>query len=112
MANKTNNRNRGVLTAKNNSKEAPHPLLNDRGRVTGCFYIRDDGTHIEYELATDPPEAAFWTTYRLKSTHVKVVGKYDRSERAALAREICNDIIEREKPVKPEKPKPNRRRRL
>lgn len=102
MANKASNRGRSTPTDKGNTtSEGSHPLLNDKGRVTGCFYIRDDGTHIEYELATDPPEAVFWKTYRLKSTHIKVVGKYDRSEKAALAREICNDIVQREKPVKP-----------
>lgn len=111
MANKASNRGRNASTNKSNTTpEGSHPLLNAKGRVTGCFYIRDDGTHIEYEVATDPPEAAFWRTYRLKATHIKVIGKYDRSEKAALAREICNDIVQREKPVPKPKPKKIRRR--
>lgn len=107
----THNRNRSVSSNKSNTKEtSDHPLLNRKGRVTGCFYIRDDGTHVEYELATDPPEAAFWSTYRLKAAHIKVVGKYDRAEKSALAREICNDIVSREKALPKEKPKKTRRR--
>ena len=111
MAVKTTNRLRSTAPAKSNTekKSAGHGLLDSRGRVTGCFYVRDDGTHIEYELATDPPEAAFWATYRLKSSHIKVIGKYDRSEKAALAREICNSIVKHEKP--PPKPKPKKIRR-
>lgn len=111
MAVTTRNRNRSVAADKSNAKEtSKHPLLNGKGRVTGCFYIRDDGTHIEYELATDPPEAAFWKTYKVKANHIKVVGKYDRSEKAALAREICNSILEHEKPPpKPKQPKVRKR---
>jgi len=110
LAIKTNNRNRSAAPTKSNTaEERSNPLLNAKGRVTGCFYVREDGTHIEYELATDPPEAAFWSTYRLKATHIKVIGKYDRSEKAALAREICNSIKEHEKP--PPKPKPKKVRR-
>ena len=111
MAIKASNRGGDTSTSKGNTTpEESHPLLNAKGRVTGCFYIRNDGTHIEYELATDPPEAAFWRTYRLKATHIKVVGKYDRSEKAALAREICNSILEHEKPPpKPKQPKVRRR---
>jgi hypothetical protein len=111
LAVKTNNRNRSTAPAKSNTKEKSegHGLLNSKGRISGCFHVRDDGTHIEFELATDPPEAAFWSTYRLKPSHIKVVGKYDRSEKAALAREICNSIVEHEKP--PPKPKPKKVRR-
>jgi len=74
-------------------------MLNSKGRVTECFFVRADGTHIEYELATDPPEAAFWSTYKLKPGHIKVVGKYDRKIKTELAKEICNDINCREAKV-------------
>ena len=74
-------------------------MLNSKGRITGCFFVREDGTHIEYELATDPPEAAFWTTYKLKPKHIKIVGKYDRKIKTALAKEICDDIARSEAKV-------------
>lgn len=111
MAVKNNNRNRSTPAYQSNPKEKSpgHKLLNSKGRVTGCFYVRADGTHIEYELATDPPEAAFWSTYKLKSTHIKVVGNYDRSEKTALAKEICNSINEHEKAPKPENTDKTRR---
>lgn len=78
-------------------------LLDRDGCIPGCFYVRDDGTTIEYKLKTDPPEAAFWTTYKLKPSHIKVVGKYDRKTKSALAKEICDEITRHEQ----SKPKPS-----
>ena len=74
----------------------PAGLLDADGCISRCFFIRDDGTTVEYKLKTDPPEAVFWSTYKLKPAHVKIVGKYDRQTKNALAREICNDITNRE----------------
>ena len=39
------------------------------------FYKTDDGKEIEYYLQTDPPEAMYWSTYRLKLTHIKLKTK-------------------------------------
>lgn len=80
----------------------PAGLLDSDGCISRCFFIRDDGTTVEYKLKTDPPEAVFWSTYKLKPAHIKVVGSYDRQTKNALAREICNDIIESER----KQPKP------
>ena len=66
-------------------------MLDSKGRINGCFYIRDNGEVIEYALATDPPEAVFWSTYKLKPAHVKVKAKYDRKTKYAIAKEICDD---------------------
>lgn len=112
MAVKTINRRRNTTSNKSNPEKTStgHGLINSKGRITGCFYVRNDGTHIEYELATDPPEAAFWSTYRLKPAHIKVVGNYDRAQKTALAHEICNSIVEHEKPAPKEKPRKIRRR--
>lgn len=74
----------------------PAGLLDSDGCISRCFFVREDGTTVEYKLKTDPPEAVFWSTYRLKPAHVKVVGKYDRKTKNALAREICDDIIQSE----------------
>lgn len=75
----------------------PAGLLDSDGCISRCFFIRDDGTTVEYKLKTDPPEAVFWSTYKLKPAHIKVVGKYDRKTKTALAREICNDIVQNER---------------
>lgn len=55
------------------------------------YYTNDDGVWA-YELRTDPPEAAYWSTYKLKVSHVKVLSKADRSTAAALRAEILADI--------------------
>ena len=56
------------------------------------FYKTDDGKEIEYYLQTDPPEAMYWSTYRLKLTHIKLKNKYDKKISRTLRKEIFNSI--------------------
>ena len=57
------------------------------------FYKTDDGKEIEYYLQTDPPEAMYWSTYRLKLTHIKLKTKCGPAiYRAQLRKEIFDSI--------------------
>ena len=59
-------------------------------------YMPDDTTEIEYLLLTDPPEAIYWKTYKLKKSHIKLLTKVDRSQAAELRSEILEDILRTE----------------
>tara|TARA_Y100000289_G_C3842687_1_gene109369 strand:- start:242 stop:517 length:276 start_codon:yes stop_codon:yes gene_type:complete len=52
---------------------------------------------IQYSLKTDPAEAQYWTTYRLKKSDIKLETKTDRSTAALLRKEILDDITSTEK---------------
>lgn len=58
------------------------------------MYYERDGTLIEYRLLTDPPEAVYWLTYKLKKSDIKLVTKFDRSTAAQIKQEIYEDILE------------------
>ena len=60
------------------------------------IYMKD-GKQIQYSLTTDPPEAQYWTTYRLKKSDIKVEIKTNRSTAALLRKEILDDITSTEK---------------
>lgn len=51
---------------------------------------------IQYTLKTDPPEAMYWTTYRLKVTDIKILTKLDKQTTAKIRKDIFNDIISNE----------------
>lgn len=51
---------------------------------------------VEYTLKTDPPEAMYWSTYKLKKSDVKILTKASRSDAAKLRQEILDDINEQE----------------
>lgn len=55
------------------------------------FYC-EDGATIEYSLKTDPPEAEYWSTYRLKKSHIQIITPMDRSEKAAWREKILRSI--------------------
>jgi len=57
------------------------------------MYYERDGTLIEYRLFTNPPEAAYWQTYKLKKSDIKLVSKFDRSTAAEIKQEIFEDIL-------------------
>ena len=59
------------------------------------FYKRK-GSLVEYKLVTDPKEAMYWTTHRLKKSEIKIMTQGDRSTTAQLRQEILSDIISRE----------------
>lgn len=55
------------------------------------FY--NDGDRLwKYTLKTEPPEAAHWSTYKLKLSHIKILEKVDRATAARLRAEILEDI--------------------
>ena len=51
---------------------------------------------VKYTLKTDPPEAMYWSTYKLMKSHVKILTKANRKEAARLRQEILDDIIKQE----------------
>lgn len=57
------------------------------------FFTDEDGTVIQYDLVTDPPEAMYWTTYRLKKSHIKIISKMDRTEAASYREKILASIL-------------------
>ena len=59
-----------------------------------CY--KKDSKIINYTLQTDPLEAMYWSTYRLKKTDVKLLDKFDRSTAAEIKQEIFDDIVSRE----------------
>jgi len=64
-----------------------------------------DGTLIEYTLKTDPPEAMYWTTYRLKKRDIQIITKTDKATATQIRQEIFDDIISREPNIKTTKDK-------
>ena len=69
-----------------------------------CFHVMKDGTEIQFEIVTNPPEALYWapTSYKLKLTDIRIITKMPRKEMQAIRKEILNDIVEKES-----KPHPN-----
>ena len=59
-------------------------------------YDRDKNSTVQYTLQTDPPEAIYWTTYRLKVEHIKIITKLNKQTMTKVRREIFDDIISRE----------------
>tara|TARA_Y100000114_G_C11538070_1_gene221262 strand:+ start:139 stop:375 length:237 start_codon:yes stop_codon:yes gene_type:complete len=59
------------------------------------FYQRSQKEVIAYHLKTDPPEAMYWSTYKLKPEHIVLVN-YDRGEETKICFEIYQDIIRSE----------------
>jgi hypothetical protein len=63
------------------------------GVLHKCIHVKQDGSEIEFQLHTDPPEALFWSTYRLKKSDISIVTKgLDRSAKAELRQEILDEI--------------------
>ena len=56
------------------------------------YYKTNSGEKVEYYLQTDPPEAMYWSTYRLKLSHIKLKSKYDKEVSRTLRKEIFNSI--------------------
>ena len=60
----------------------------------GEMFFRDiDGDLWQYELKTDPPEAMYWETYKLKRTDVKVITDADAETKKRVQQEIYKDIL-------------------
>ncbi len=66
-----------------------------RHKKMEMVYVKD-GKTIKYKIVTNPPDAAYWSTHRLKKSEIKLITKYDRSTAATIRQEILDDIITRE----------------
>lgn len=56
------------------------------------IYVHDDGVRYKYELKTDPPEAMFWTTKKLKSGELKVYDSEGKQVFGKIKEIILEDI--------------------
>jgi hypothetical protein len=62
--------------------------------IKGEMFFRDiDGDLWQYELKTNPPEAVYWETYKLKLTDIKVISNADKETKRRIRQEIYKDII-------------------
>ena len=66
------------------------------------IYFPKGRVPIKYDIITDPPEAMYWETYKLKKNDIKIITKLDRTAAAEMRAEILADILETEKPDAPE----------
>ena len=55
------------------------------------FYCEGDAM-IEYTLKTDPPEAQYWSTYKLKKSHIQFITPMDRTAKAEWREKILRSI--------------------
>mgnify|MGYP003628640628 FL=1 len=64
-------------------------LANTKGEM---FFRDIDGDVWQYELKTNPPEAVYWETYKLKPTDIKVISEADTEVKKRIRQEIYKDI--------------------
>jgi len=60
------------------------------------FFTDIDGDVWQYELKTNPPEAMFWETYKLKPMDIKVLAEVNKETRVRVRKEIYKDITDSE----------------
>ena len=56
------------------------------------FFKDIDGDVWKYELKTNPREAIYWDTYKLKVSDIKVLGSADKETKNRVRLEIYKDI--------------------
>ena len=56
------------------------------------YFVEADETAIQYTLKTEPPEAMYWATYKLKKSDIKIISKMDRSQAAMYREKILASI--------------------
>lgn len=61
------------------------------------WHRRKDGTIVEFLIRTDPPEALYWMTYKLKVSDIILVSKVAAGEKTKLRREIYDELVEKER---------------
>lgn len=61
------------------------------------WHKRKDGTIVEFLIRTDPPEALYWMTYKLKVTDIMLITKVPAEEKTKLRREIYDELAEKER---------------
>ena len=57
------------------------------------WHQRKDKTMIEFVIVTDPPEALYWMTYKLKVADIRLVTKVPSTDKTEIRREIYDDIV-------------------
>jgi hypothetical protein len=67
------------------------PLLNDN-----MFFTFEDATY-RFELHTDPPEAMYWSTYKVKASHLKVFDDNNKQVFGPAKEALLNDLDEERK---------------
>ena len=68
------------------------------------FDSKDAGT-IEWTWRTQPPEAIYWKTYKVKKRDVRITSKVNPEQRKNLTNEIYEDIMLTEHPPIVKQPK-------
>ena len=67
------------------------------------FYQPDSKVLITYTLITDPPEAMYWQTFKIKKSHIKILSKCSRADQARYRQEILTEINKETAVDEPEK---------
>ena len=52
------------------------------------WHKRKDGTLIEFVIVTDPPEALYWMTYKLKVADIRLVTKVPSTDKTEIRRDL------------------------
>jgi hypothetical protein len=61
--------------------------------MIGEMFYRDiDNDLWQFELHTTPPEALYWTNYKIKLEDIKIISKADKHIRNRIRTEILKDI--------------------
>lgn len=61
------------------------------------WHKRENGTMIEFTIVTDPPEALYWMTYKLKVSDIRLITKVPKEDKTHIRREIHEEIVARER---------------
>ena len=67
---------------------------------------------VEFTLKTEPPEGAYWSTYKLQKSDIVILTPMDRSEKAQMREAILNDTFLHEPNIRKTKPKKKANSRL
>lgn len=57
------------------------------------MYYCEDDLIVEYAIKTDPPDAEYWSTYKLKKSDIKIVTKMARAEATEMRSKILTNIF-------------------
>ena len=73
------------------SKQLPLSFGRER-----CYFTFDGETY-RFELWTDPPEAMYWSTYKVKASHLKVFDANDKQVYGPAKEALLNELEEERK---------------
>ena len=60
-----------------------------------------EGQIVEFTITTDPPEALFWMTHKVKLNDIHIITKMPAKDKTKVRREIYDDILARDKAAHP-----------